>query len=790
MYVGSVFTIQTNLDTDTLSFSSSKKKVATVSEDGVILAKKKGKATISVTYKNKTKKIKVTVKKAKGYTISKKSGTYTDSVSVKVKAKKGYTIYYTTGKKFKKSKKIAAKKSKTFTIKKDTLLRLYPVKATKKMSTSKLNKTQAKNALRADYQYCITKTAAPTPTPTAPVVTTPGPSEYEGDDALNDYVESTPDVYDENDLNVPSTATGTAISIPSEATGEKTEADDGSYSISKKNKLTIKKTGTYTLTSADAENQTVDGLIEVDLDDGQTGTVHLILQDFHLKYTGTSEIADDGLLFIKKNENVDKVIVTVLGSVSIMDTSATGVDDSGETTYPSAIISKKVPLTINGTGTLTASSVNGNGIKCTDTLKIVGTTVNVYGEDKDSPVGHNGVSGKTGVSIKDASLNIISTGDSLKTTLDDSDFEDLEEGSEEYVALSALGNIDIDGGNYTLVSTDGDGISAYRALRLNPATLNITTMNQANSTEDGSYKGIKAGVTIDIVATAGTITVDTSQTNKSTSQNSESNYAYADDAIHCNGCINIAGGTINLKSGDDGIHADTGLAISGGTITVSESYEGLESADISITGGTINVTARDDGLNAGGGNDSSSTQPGGFSDSFTDKDQNDSSANYQIIISGGTLTVSCEGDGIDSNGNIYFKGGTVTVNGPVSGGNAALDYGDRNCICEVSGGTLVAAGPSDMAVSPTSGSSQPVIQVTFSSKQTANSAITVKDSSNTTVLTATPTKQFQTATLSCMDLELGKTYTVSCGSESYSVTLTSTVVTAGSSSQSNRPGGR
>ena len=76
----------------------------------------------------------------KGYTISKKAGTYTDKATVKVKAKKGYIVYYTTGTKLSKSKRIKAKKTKSFTFKKTSTLRIYAVKQSKKMTAKKLKK--------------------------------------------------------------------------------------------------------------------------------------------------------------------------------------------------------------------------------------------------------------------------------------------------------------------------------------------------------------------------------------------------------------------------------------------------------------------------------------------------------------------------------------------------------------------------------------------------------------------------------------------------------------------------
>jgi hypothetical protein len=271
----------------------------------------------------------------------------------------------------------------------------------------------------------------------------------------------------------------------------------------------------------------------------------------------------------------------------------------------------------------------------------------------------------------------------------------------------------------------------------------------------------------------------------------------------------IDGGTLTLASGDDGIHSDSGLVIRAGNITVTESYEGLESGDITIRGGTIDITSRDDGMNAGGGNNSTSSETSAFGgnsigmggDNFG-KGENSSVSNYQIIITGGTITIDASGDGIDSNGNIFFQGGTITVNGPTDSGNGALDYGDNNCVCEISGGTLIAAGSKGMDVAPTSGSTQPVVNVEFSTEQSANTYVVLKDENDNIVLTAQPTKKFQSVIMSCPELVLGSTYTVYSGSsldnltKVTSFTFNSVSVTTGSTSSGgwnpggNQPGGR
>lgn len=749
-------------------------------------------------------------KAAKGYTISKKAGTYKGSVKVKVKAKKGFTVYYTTGKKLSKSKKIKAKKSKSFTFKKTTTLRIYAVKASKKMTAKKLKAVKTKKM--AKYRYKITAnsinnsptadttngstatntpdtpgttaqvtqtpgTSTPgTPTPDAgdqPLVT-PGNSQYEGDDALADYVEPARFTFEDEDKDT-SAEGAIEITMPAEAPGETISDDGKNYTISTKNKLTIKKAGTYRISSEGEE--VVKGSIEVDK---EVGTIHLILDDLHLKAT---KDGDDATLSIKK-DNTRAIITLQEGTVNSLTNN--GVEEQDET--PAGILCKKTPLTINGKGTLNVISPNANGIKCTDELKILDATISVNGGDNES-TGNNGITGKKGLAVKDADLMIYSDGDGLKTTLDESDVKDDP-------TLAESGNMEIDGGAYNIISENGDGISVYRTLYLNPTELDVTTKNAAGSTEDSSYKGVKAGTTIFFPETAGTLKVDTTATYSAQRAGRDSNDPVADDTIHCDGYIKIDGGTCLLASGDDGIHSDKGLVINDGNIQITDSYEGLESGDISINGGDINIKSRDDGINAGGGNNTPEGGAPGMGDDSFHKGDSAKVTNYQIIITGGVVTVDAEGDGIDSNGNIFFKGGMVKVNGPTRGGNGALDYGDNNCVCEISGGTLIAAGSVGMDAAPTSGSTQPAVNVRFSSVQEADTYVVLKDSDGNTVLQAQPTKTFQSIILSFEALKLGSTYTVYYGkdlnslTQGDSVTFTSTSVATGSSTGGGwRPGG-
>lgn len=812
MAVGSTFGIKTNLSASSLKFTSSKKSVATVSSKGLVTAKKKGKATITIRSGKKQRKLEIKVKNPVGYTISKRAGTYSGEVTTTVKVKKGYTVYYTTSDKFTEKNSIKEKSSKTFVFTTTETLKLYPVKG-KKMTTAGLRKTEQKSKLRADYLYTIKEketkeetdtgaspgavnspspetTAEPSATslPDAPGTTntpspgatnsplvTPGDSQYGGDDSKEGYVGTTVAQYDETDEDIEIPGDVVEITLPAEAPESKIAED--TYEISKKNKLTITAPGTYLLHTETIE-EAVDGLIEVDYkqdENGETltGTVHIILDGMNLTSSKNTEPdSDTGLITIKKSATRAVITVKADSINTLSDTGDTGIDkdDGVSTTYTGGIVCKKTPLTINGSGTLNIYSKNGNGIKTTDTLKIRNTRINVSGVEDGTATGHNGITGKTELYIYQAGLTIHSDGDALKTTLDETDVADDE-------TLADLGNMVIDGGTYQIISDNGDGISAFRTLLLNPSEMDVTTKNLASSTEDSSYKGVKAGVTIYIPDTAGTINIDTTATYSKLRKKQDSNDPYTDDALHCNGSICIDGGTLILSAGDDAIHSDVGLQINGGTIQIEESYEGLESGDITINDGTIDVKARDDGLNAAGGNNASQT-------------------NYQIIINEGTLTVDADGDGIDSNGNIFFRGGTVMVNGPENGGNGALDYGDNNCVCEISGGTLIAAGAVGMDDAPTSGSSQPVVNVRFSTVQNADTYVALKDGDGNTVLSARPTKRFQSIILSCKELMLGETYTVCYGTsldnltQYTEVTFTSVNVSVGMGGGfGNIPGG-
>lgn len=236
------------------------------------------------------------------------------------------------------------------------------------------------------------------------------------------------------------------------------------------------------------------------------------------------------------------------------------------------------------------------------------------------------------------------------------------------------------------------------------------------------------------------------------------------DGMDASGSIDISGGAFLLRCGDDGIHSDKALTVSGGCLEIFDSYEGMEAPLLTISGGEISVTARDDGLNASDG----SGEPGfGGRGSFSDA---------SLLISGGTLTVNAAGDGLDSNGALRITGGDILVHGPTNSGNGALDTGS---VIEISGGRILAIGASGMAVGFDASSAQPSILHNFPQSFPAGTGIALTAADGTVLLSAVSEKSFNSVVVSCEELQLGETYTLSVGSESVTLTLESISVSNG-----------
>ena len=232
-----------------------------------------------------------------------------------------------------------------------------------------------------------------------------------------------------------------------------------------------------------------------------------------------------------------------------------------------------------------------------------------------------------------------------------------------------------------------------------------------------------------------------------------------EDALHSKGDVTVEKGTIDINAGDDALHADNTLTVKDSTINIKNSNEGLEGITVNVKGGDIAISSTDDGINAAGESEDGST------------------VNYAINISGGKIKIVPGGDGIDSNGDLNVSGGTIIVDGPSDGGNAPIDYDGTGT---VTGGTILASGNSGMFQSFNGQNTQSSIVYYLSGSGNAGDSIKITDESGKEIFSSSDLTQSYNAVLySSPELENGKTYKISAGSNEESVTINDTTNTIG-----------
>lgn len=475
--------------------------------------------------------------------------------------------------------------------------------------------------------------------------------------------------------------------------------------------ISIVKGGTYLITGTLS-----DGNVVVNAPDEE---VVLVLDQAEITSSDTSA------LYVYKSE--ETTVYLAEGSTNTLTDAASysydGEYASEDDDEPNACVYSKSDLVIAGKGTLTVKANYKNGITGKDDLVIENATVTV------DAVNH-GVTGKDDCIVKNADLTITSTKDALRST-NDSDEE--------------KGNIVVTGSGLK-IDSDEDGIQAENILVMNESTCDVKTHNTiSDSQDDTSLKGIK-GIQ-GIVVYNGTYRFDCE-----------------DDAIHSNGVVIIEDGSYEITAGDDAIHADDAVVVEDGNIEINECYEGIEGKTIDINGGTINITSEDDGINAADGSASGEGGQAPFQ----------ATEGCYVRIAGGVTSIDAKGDGVDTNGTLHVSGGELYVSGPENDGNSALDYDGS---ASISGGIVAAAGYSGMAQNFGSDSTQGSIMVTFDTALTEASEmeITLTDESGKTLLTYTPAKSYSCVVLSCPELAVGNTYTVSAGEQSVEVTMDSLI---------------
>ncbi len=492
--------------------------------------------------------------------------------------------------------------------------------------------------------------------------------------------------------------------------------------------ITITQAGKYYISGSLSDGQII-------VDATSNDEIELVLDSVDITSKTSSPI------YIKQSKST--TILLADGTVNELSDTKDFVYTDVVEEEPNATIYSKDDLYFTGNGALNLSSNFNDAIGCSDSVVIESGNISIVSVD-------HGIRAKDGVTIKGGVTKIEASGDGIKT-------KNTEE--------SDKGNIVVEGGELEIIATQ-DGFDSANGIYVSGGDLNITTgggsqnastkeswgMWQTSTTteESTSAKGIKANALLEI--SGGNISIDSS-----------------DDSLHSNNDLTISGGTLSLSSGDDGIHADSEIIINDGSIEITKSYEGIESTNITIENGAISIVSSDDGINICGGNDSSSLggRPGQNMFEATDG---------ELTIHGGTIYVNASGDGLDSNGNIVMTGGTVLVDGPVDGGNGALDY---NGTFDISGGTLIAVGSREMAQSLSSSSTQASILINLTQEASANQIIHLQNSNGEEIITYAPSKKYSSIVVSTPNIKQNESVEVYL-SGSHSGTNTNGLYTGGS----------
>ena len=528
--------------------------------------------------------------------------------------------------------------------------------------------------------------------------------------------------YSEQDLSW-DTSSETAIDLSNPTATDGVTVEDGT--------LTITKAGTYKLSG---EYQ---GQIKVETADSDA--VRLVLDNANI--TNSSGAALNVV-------NADEVILySASGTTNTIsdgaDYTATGEDD------PDAVVYSKADLTIAGEGTLKVNGNHEDGIHTSDGLVIASGTLEVN-------AANTGIKGKDYVDILGGTINVTAQQDGIKST------NDTDEGQ----GWTRLSN-----GTVTVNAGD-DGFKASRVVEISGGSL---TVEQSDEGIEAQYINVSGG---DVNVTSADDGMNASlKTSDSESTDSSANTSDAANQQQNNQQQgSLPGGQQSETSNQQ--QQGTGQPPQGQPPAMSgSSQDGTSQNGTTGTGQQQNNTQNQGNQNMGqppampGGNAQDGTSqngttgtgqqgmgqppqggmPGGGGGTFEVVDA-------AINVSGGNITVNAEGDGIDSNGVTTLSGGTLIVNGPSQGGNAALD---TNGDLLLNGATVLSGSTADMFEAPSTNSTSGYLKLTNSSGFEQGSTVQVADSSGKVVANYKVTKSnVQLVLVSSSSIVKGQSYTV------------------------------
>lgn len=455
--------------------------------------------------------------------------------------------------------------------------------------------------------------------------------------------------------------------------------------------------GTLTITKAGTYKLSGEYQGQIKVETADSDAVRLVLDNANI--TNSSGAALNVV-------NADEVILySASGTTNTIsdgaDYTATGEND------PDAVVYSKADLTIAGEGTLKVNGNHEDGIHTSDGLVIASGTLEVN-------AANTGIKGKDYVDILGGTINVTAQQDGIKST------NDTDEGK----GWTRLSN-----GTVTVNAGD-DGFKASRVVEISGGSLTV----------EQSDEGIEAQY------------------------------------------INISGGDVNVTSADDGMNASLKTSDSESTDSSANTSDTANQQQGSLPGGQQNGASNQQQQGTGqppqgqppamlGGNAQDGTSHNGTTGTGQQgmgqppqggMPGGGGGGTFEVIdaainVSGGHVTVNAEGDGIDSNGVTTLSGGTLIVNGPSQGGNAALD---TNGDLLLNGATVLSGSTADMFEAPSTNSTSGYLKLTNSSGFEQGSTVQVADSSGKVVANYKVTKSnVQLVLVSSSSIVKGQSYT-------------------------------
>ena len=429
-------------------------------------------------------------------------------------------------------------------------------------------------------------------------------------------------------------------------------ANDNGCIAQEEKSVTITCQGNYQLTGSSSDNQVI-------VNAGSSDKVYLYLNGLQLAS------ATDAPIYV---QNANKTFLLLVdGTKNSLEDASTRTKaytkSNGSSDTANATIYAKDDLTIKGSGSLTVTGNFKNGIHCSDDLRF-----------RDLPsitvkAKNHAIKGKGSVDIEGGYYELMATnGDGIKS----------DEGDDEGLVSENKGIVAITGGEFNINAGD-DGIQAYNYILIADSTstplITINSKGKGIATDNRLY--VNGGVTS---VTSG------------------------DDGLHSNMNIYFNGGRTTIAAGDDGIHADSTLRISDGLINITKAVEGMEAFYIKAEGGKTATVASDDAWNAAGGSADANSQSGsqwGGRGGFGGMASNSKGF---IIISGGYHYLYAAGndiDVLDANGTATMSGGVLLLEigssgsgmmfapGGNQGGNRGGNQGSSgSCSTNMAGGLI------------------------------------------------------------------------------------------------------